>query len=260
MRPWHLTIASRTRLTLFPDPEQRRAVLEKLMELLGEELALFCLVDDHLHCVLVCDETVLQRRTRALTRSIRCLAPVELGSTHVSPVNGRRHMESLVAYLLHQPVKHGLRVHPALWEGGCFPDLVGARLLPGFGKRLPDALPRWDQRALLGAVGLPSGDLSPLSLEELRSLGARRLLEASAAAAGADPALRGRRMPEVRARRAACRLAREAGMSLSEIAWLLEVTPRAVRRMADHPGTPGLTTAVRMRLALEERVAASARR
>jgi hypothetical protein len=37
-----------------------------------------------------------------------------------------------VTYLLKQPVKHGLDVHPALWTGSCFLDLIGARLIPGF--------------------------------------------------------------------------------------------------------------------------------
>jgi hypothetical protein len=67
----------------------------------------------------------------------------------VKPVEDRDHYERLVRYLLVQPSKHELPVHPALWEGPCFLDPVGARLIDGFDRqRLVQVLPRstrWDR-------------------------------------------------------------------------------------------------------------------
>jgi hypothetical protein len=254
MRPWHLTISSVSRLALFPEPHQRRRALWKLAEVLGEVLALFCIVDDHLHVVVVCDSDVLGARVRALTRVVRALAAVEVNPTHVRRVEGRRHMQTLLDYLLRQPGKHELPGHPALWEGSCLPDLLGARRLPGLRSRLAEALPRATQADILHAAGLSTAPLIPVALDELRTLGASRLLHAAAAAAVADPQLRGKHKAEAEARRAACHLARAARIPLPELAWQLGVTSRATRRMAGHPAGRSLATTVRLRLALEERV------
>ncbi len=35
-------------------------------------------------------------------------------------------MSNVFGYLLRQPSHHDLQVHPALWTGSCFLDLVGA--------------------------------------------------------------------------------------------------------------------------------------
>lgn len=260
MRPWHLNISSVSRLPLFPGPEHTRAAVWKLVDILGDDLALFCVVDDHLHAVIVCGEPRLQTRVRALTRSVRALAAVEVNPTHVRRVEGRKHMLTLLDYVLRQPSKHDLPGHPALWEGGCLPDLVGARYLPGLSLRIVEALPRASQADALRAVGLPESPLVPLDLDALRTLGPARLVSAAAAATGSDPQLRGKRRCEAAARRAACALAKKAGIPMSELAWLLGVTPRACRRMVAHPGVVGLEEVVLRRLALEERVAEAARR
>ncbi len=260
MRPWHLNISSVSRLALFPSPDHTREAVRKLVEILGDDLALFCVVDDHLHVVLVCDERTLQPRVRALTRSVRALAAVEVNPTHVRRVEGRKHMQTLLDYVLRQPSKHDLLVHPALWEGGCLPDLVGARRLPGLRLRIMEALPRATQADALCAVGLPEARLEPMDLHTVRTLGPARLLSAAAAATCSDPRLRSKRRGAADARRAACSLAKKAGITMSELAWQLGVTPRACRRMVAHPGAQGLEEVVLRRLALEERVAVATRR
>jgi REP element-mobilizing transposase RayT len=260
MQPWHLCISSVSRLTLFPGHELLRRALWKLVEILGRELALFCIVDDHVHAVVVCDEETLGLRVRALTRATRSLTAVEVNPTHVRRVDGRRHMQHLLDYILQQPEKHSLPVHPALWEGSCLPDLVGARVLPGLQVRIMDALPRATQADALEAAGLRREGLKPLGLDDIRTLGPARLLAAAASATAADPALRGKFHRESSARRAACRLAKEAGIPMSELAWQLGMTTRACRRMAAHPGVEGLGEVVARRLALEQRVAEVASR
>jgi REP element-mobilizing transposase RayT len=254
MQPWHLTISSTQRLTLFPSPAQLRSALHALVRVLGDELALFCIVDDHLHCVLVCDAATVEHRRRALTHSVRVHAAVEVSSTHVRPIESRAHMERVFAYLLRQPAKHGLPVHPALWEGGCFLDLVGARSLPGLHLRIGEALPRATQADAFAAVGLPARSLEPMPLERVRAIGAQRLIDAATASAAAEPGLRGHGARAVAARRAACRLARQARIPKSELAWLLGITPRAVDRLAAHPAGEPIALSTLRRLALEERV------
>ncbi len=252
--PWHLNISSVSRHPLFPGAERTRDALFMLVAVFGQETAEFCIVDDHLHIVLVCDEATIERRRRALTRCVRRLAAVEVNPTHVVRIDSRRHMQTVFAYVLRQPAKHGLPVHPALWEGGCFPDLAGARSLPGLQLRIMEALPRATLRDAFEAVGLPTGHLEPASLTEARAMGAQRIITAATAACAASPGLRGLGHREATARRAACRLARTAGVPKSELAWLLAVTPRAVNRMAAHPDGARLVPCVLMRLALEERV------
>ena len=260
MRPWHLNISSNTRLTLFPEPGHMRMALGRMVAVLGKDMALFCIVDDHLHTIIVCDELILQRRMRGLTRSMRNLAAVEVNPTYCKPVAGRRHMENLFSYILTQTGKHQLPVHPALWQGGCFVDLVGARHLPGLTLRAREALPRASQATAFEAVGLPTHRLDPMEAEQVRSLGAARLLAAAAAASGADPKLGGNYRPEVIARRSACHLAKTSGIPLTELSWQLGVTQRATARMALHPDGEHFAQYVRTHLALEERVRASPQR
>ncbi len=254
MQPWHLSVSSISRHPLFPEPEHTRRAVHMLVDTMGRDIAEFCIVDDHLHAVVVCDEVTLERRRRALTRCVRNLAAVEINPTHVTRINDRRHMQSVFTYVLRQPAKHGLPAHPALWEGGCFPDLAGARLLPGPRLRIMEALPRATLGDAFEAVGLPAVSLQPVTLPEARAMGAKRIIAAATDACAAQPGLRGHGRREAAARRAACRLARQARVPKSELAWLLGVTQRAVNRMAAHPAGEALVPVVLMRLALEERV------
>jgi REP element-mobilizing transposase RayT len=260
MRPWHLTISSVSRLALFPTVELLRRALWKLVEILGDHLVIFCVVDDHVHVVIFCDEEVLASRVRALTYSVRTLAAAEVNATHVTPVESRRHMLTLLGYVLGQPAKHGLPVHPALWEGSCLVDLVGARLLPGLQLRIMEALPRATQQDALEAAGLGREPLEFVDRNTLRSLGPARLMAAAAAATATDPRLGSKGRRETDARRATCHLAKDAGIPMSEIAWHLDITSRACRRLLTQPRDADLCEAVRRRLALEERVIAATRR
>jgi hypothetical protein len=258
MPVWHLTLATDLRLPLLADPFQPREALLRLVEVTREELALFCIVDDHLHAVLMCERDVFERRRRAITRIFRVLSPREVAPSRVRRILDRDHMDSVFEYVLLQPSRHKLPVHPALWEGGCLLDLVDARRLPGLKLRLREVMPRITESDILRVVGLGGAPLVPMDLEGIRRLGARRLLDAAAATLAVDPSLKGHGRREAAARRLACRVGRQAGLPRSELAWMLGAHTRSVTRMRSFSAERDDAPALLRRLALEERIAAAA--
>ena len=221
MHIWHLTYASDGRNPLFPDEVACRKAVRVLGRVAGTSTVLFSIVDDHLHLVLWCDRQRRGRLARALVQALRQVAPVPVEPARVRAVENRSHMKWLVDYLLSQTIHHGIPSHPALWSGSCFPDLIGARLVPGLKLQLRKALPRFRMRDIYRAVG---------------------------------PTLSGKSAPVVQARRAAAQLANQAGMGIADVAWALDIAPRSVRRLHGPRVDAGTAKVVRMRLALENAV------
>jgi len=188
----------------------------------------------------------------SVLRGLRAVATTHVEPARLRGVESRRHLQWLVRYVLGQAGHHDLPGHPALWSGSCFQDLVGARAVLRL--RLGEVLPRLRLRTAYEAVGLPTREIELAGDETVRRCGAGRLVAAAAAAQAVDPALPGRVDAVVRARRAACALAREVGLSTVDLAWALGVSPRAVRRAAVKGADGGLLATVRRRLALEESV------
>jgi REP element-mobilizing transposase RayT len=260
MKLWHLTLAARTRHSLFPDEALRLEALRRLVRICGPELVLFALVDDHLHWIVLCDERRRGYIARSVSYSIQALCKVDTKPVHAEVVHGRNHLVSLRGYLLRQPAKHGLAEHPALWTGGAFPDLVGARWQPGLRLRLGDVLPRCVPRDLFEDVGLPGAVLEPVANDELRAAGPRVIARSAAAACGAPRELSGLNKPVVMARRVTCWMGKNAGMPTRELAWALGIHPGAARKLTGVAAPPEALRATRVRLALEWHVArASAR-
>lgn len=235
MSYWHITIASRGRLVLARDVTAVRALVRAIARSGGERLVLFALVDDHLH--LLVEEEGEGRPAllaRDFARVVRRLAPgVELAPTDVRRVESRAHLLRLVGYLLGQPRKHGLAVHPAVWEGGCFVDLIGARHLPGFDRgALGRALPRLRLRELLDHVELPQEPIAPATPADALQLGVARLLEAAAGAFALPPGLFGADRATVEARAVAIQAALAAGFRPAGILPLVSVGERELRRLA----------------------------
>jgi REP element-mobilizing transposase RayT len=254
---WHLTLAARTRHTLFPDEALRLEALRRLVRICGAELVVFCIVDDHLHWVVRCDERRRVVIARAVRRSMQALSGVETKPVHAEPIDGRRHMETVRRYVLIQTVKHELGVHPALWTGGCFPDLVGARWLPELRLQLFEVLPRSGPWDLCRDIGLPPQRFEPATLPQLRELGPSALVEAAAAACGAPLSLRGKSRPVATARRVACWLGREAEIPSRKLAHALDIHPGAARKLLAKPPPREAVQATLVRIALEAQVAAS---
>ena len=153
---WHATIASVGRTRLFGTVTQLRAAVRALAATAGPRLLLFCVADEHIHKVLEASAT---ERGTVLSAVSRRLARLDgsgpLQRAWSRPVEERSHLASLVEYLAKQPSHHRLGTSDLLWDGSCVPDLLGARVLPGYDRRaLRAALPRWRATDLLRALGI----------------------------------------------------------------------------------------------------------
>jgi hypothetical protein len=202
------------------DPVGRLAAIRALLRV-DVEVLLFSVVDTHVHAVLHgADRWSRAAVSRALSVAVACRGEPAVAK----PVVGRSHLQSLVRYLLVQPAHHGLELPVARYEGSCFFDLIGARLLDGFDPGAIRAhLPRLRDRDLLGIVGLDA--LEPLGVD------GQALPALVAAARGVYGAVgRGRPAHEVAARMLAAQAARRAGFDLEAISVALATSPRTVRR------------------------------
>ena len=250
----HLTLAADGRQALFPSEAERRLAVRTLARVGGASIVLFSVVDEHVHVVANLEPEGEGRLARALLLALRPLTSVSLDPARVRPVEGRSHLERLVRYVLQQPVHHGIPTHPALWTGSCFPDLVGARILPGFQATLAEFLPRLPQAALFGAVGLSVTDGRPTPTDTLRHLGATRIRDAATAVLAVGPDLEGRADDVVAVQAATCLLAQEAGIARREVASAIGVPLRTAQRRVHHVVPAEILDAVRVHLALEEAV------
>ena len=257
MRTYHLTFVAKGRQPPFPGEVARRAAVRALIRVGGAWIVLFCLVDDHVHVVVLCEPADVRRIARSLHMTLTPRASVPLLDAHVEPVEKRSHMEWLVRYVVGQVDHHALHAHPALWSGSCFADLVGARVLPGWRANIDEALPRHTVADALKAAGLDLRALEPIRDAGLRELGVRRIVSAAADAVGADPALPGRTAEVVEARRVAITLARGVDFDRAEIAHALGLTVHGVAKLARTPASPECVAAARVRLGIEVAVAAT---
>jgi hypothetical protein len=254
MHTWHLTFATDGRNPMFPDESVSRKAVRALGRVAGTSAALFNIVDEHIHLVLWCDRHRCGRLAQALLRAVRPLASAPVDPARIRSVETRAHMKRLVDYVLSQTLHHEIPVHPALWSGSCFPDLIGARLIPGLALQLGKALPRYRIRDLYQAVGLTEGPLAPLPLEAVRSAGIARLVSATSAALAVGPALIGRTAPVVHARRVSAQLAHQSEIAIAEVAWALDLTSRSAYRLLLPKVDAATIKAVRLRLALENAI------
>jgi hypothetical protein len=255
----HVTIATVGRLALARDETERRTLVRALASVATRRLLGFGFADDHLHF------SARARHPRHLARDVRrrvaaALPSVQLQTPHLQPIESRAHLERVVTYQLRQTAKHDVAstASAALWTGSCFLDLVGARLLPGFDASLLQAeLPRLRARLLFGAVGLAPVPLEPASNDTLRRAGAARLVTLAAAVYAVGPALVGRGRLVVAARALAVQVANRCGLPASEVRLLLGVNQSTTWRLTQRPTDPRAARALRLRLTLEQRVAAS---
>ena len=215
---------------------------------------LFCIVDEHVHVVVLCDRRRCGYLARALKLALAAIAVVPLQPVYTGIIHGRNHMEKTHRYVLQQPAHHNLAGHPALWSGSCFLDLSGARCIPGLQLRLHDVLPRVTLEKSFEHLCLAASPLRPASPDEIRALGSKALVTAAASACAAAPELQGRQAETARARRAACVLARASGIPMTEMSWALEIHPGSARKLAGQDVAPEVLDAVCTFLALQKSV------
>lgn len=257
MEYWHLTFPSNGRHPLFPDEPMRREAIWAMARVIGGEVVLFCITDDHLHVVIRCGPGRLKGIKIGLFRSLTALAATPVEPAHTRRVETRSHMQWLVKYHIEQVIKHNIDVHPALWSGSCFQDLAGARRVEGLQPRLWETLPRLSLNEVCQMAGLPRGRITPASDEQIRRAGAARLVSAAGEALAVEPQLQGKTKWITQARRAAVQVGAQAGISRDELAWALDMVPRSVGRLSRPSAEEGLLRAVRIRLSLEDMVAGS---
>ncbi len=178
---------------------------------------------------------------------------VPLDRARIRRVTDRRHLETLVPYVLCQTHKHGIDCHPARWPSSCFQDLIGARILPGFD---PDTLfrllPRWNRATIWDAVGLvpPPPPIEAMSLEELCQA-ARSAINPGAA----DNSRSGRD-----ANAATLQIAAGLGYGRVEMRRATRLPETTIRRLLRRPIDPRLHRALQQQIRLHRAVAALARR
>lgn len=252
MEIWHLTFAARGRWPLFDGEGARRAAVRLLAERAGACTVLFSVADDHLHDVIACSRACTGRVARGLLLGLRALASTGIDPAYIRPVRTRSHLQWLVSYLLGQTEKHRLPVHPALWSGSCFADLVGARFVEGLDLQIRAALPRFRRADAYRSVGLRPQGVPPADPLLVHRLGAHRLADAAAAAVCADPTYRTRRPSTTLARRITAQLAAEAWLPVYRVARAVDVSPSRVRRLRREPVDPRALLATRLQLALTD--------
>ncbi len=250
MRTWHMTFVDALRSTFFPGEHALLTALRALSRVAGRRTVMFSVVDDHIHLLLMASEGEHRRLGRACLLAFRSISQVPIQPPHVRPVEGRAHMTNLVKYLLLQPRKHGLAVHPALWSGSCFTDLVGGRLLPGLELCILDAHPRFRRRDATDALDLPWSSCQPAQPELLYQWGATSLYRAALAALALPPDQSGKGRLLTRARRAAIHLGRGVGLTNQQLAHATKLPLRSVQRHWHSPPEPELIRAASVRLSL----------
>ena len=258
MATWQFTLSATGRTSLFPSEASRHAAVRALVRTAAPHLTLFCVLDGAVHLVLHCDVAQAGRIARAVLLGMRSLCAAPIASGPRSPVADDEHLAWLLERMLGMPRREGIPVHPALWAGSCFVDLVGARALGSPPLALAGLLPGFLPAAAHRAVGLDPAPLVPFDDRQLLLAGPGRLLAASAAALAADPGYSGRAAPVVAARLAVAHLGAASGLPTRPLADALGLTTHGIRRLQRLPPEPEALQAVRLRLALEERIARQA--
>lgn len=243
---WHLTLATDGRTPLSSDPTRAIALARATIRTLAPWL--FSIVDDHAHALAAGDRAAVGKMASGWSRALAALGVPPLAAVRIRPIDDRRHLESLLGYLVRQADHHGIGWSP-LGPGSCLPDVVGARRIGFDPTPLAQALPRVDvPRAALVAAGLPAA----LPSVDLREVGAAQVWAAGLTVIGRAEA-RGRASDEVALRTAIRHL--DLPQDAREHAG---VPARTWQRLAHVAPDPALMDAIRRRVALERAVAEAA--
>jgi hypothetical protein len=244
-------------LPFFTSEAAYREAVRRLATL-KHSIALFCLVAEHLHQVAVTSGEPGAAVSKATKRALNSVVETPFSKdTDIRTVSDRKYVLNLLRYDLGQPKKHKMPGHPAVWEGSCFLDLVGARRIRGLEPCIATLLPSFNVVDAYVHVGLPRNEIQPASAEQMLAAGLPRLVFAAAAAFAAKPTLEGNGFPEIEARCAVAKLGRWIGLHDSEIAPAIWVTVRSVRNLRRRSIDREALDAVRVRIALEDAVAAT---
>ncbi len=215
-------------------------------------LLVFRAADTHLHIVSSASRRRAGAWVGSLCTALRCRLglPVRFAPPHFEPIVDQRHLYNSFRYALRQSERHGFRLDPTM-EASNLPDLLGMRLVgQDTVARVAQLLPRIRPAELASLLGvrLPQLLQGPIATD------APHLLVDAAAAAVALPDLSGQGADAVAARRAAVALV-DSSLPTARLAGLLEVTPRAVRRLRQRSADPRLVVAIGRQLRLRAALA-----
>jgi hypothetical protein len=244
---WHLTVATRGRVPLFP--LERRLAAVRLLVRVAPRTLLFEVADDHLHLAVKADRRAAGGIASGMARALAAFGAAPLQPVHFKEIDGRSHLERLIPYFVRQGEHHGLQ-REALDAGSVFADLIGARVLPGFDLGLLHGeLPRLDLRAeALDALEYGFRAIAPAPSELIRELGADAVWKSAIAAAALDRA--DGVGPEMHALRVAwVKLANDVGWNAQDARETARIATRTWFRLVGGPPQPALEGAIRTRIA-----------
>jgi hypothetical protein len=244
----HLTVRSDGSQAILGEVDARLEAVRRVTAHLGCSTLFFSVADTHWHSLNAVPVDRLGVVRRDLEAVFRHLDQGSFERPHFKPVENIGHLLSCFNYVLGNREKHDLPGDPHADPGSCAPDLLGARILPGFDPQAWRAhLPRFEPRDLFSRVGLRP--VEQASNDVIRERGAVRLVEAAAAAV-ARPALRGNTPEVVAARVAVVRIGLNAGFAPSELAYALEVRRQGIPERR-HLEAPELEVVVRKRVSFD---------
>jgi len=235
----HIRLRLEDDRVIAPGPENRRVVTRVVLaQARREHLLAFRLVDTHLHIEVGCGREAAGRLAQRIEGSLRKRLELRFVPAYVKLIQDQQHLNNTFRYVLDQERHHGLDTDP-FHDGSNLPDLLGLRVLGQFtAENVRALLPRITRRDLLGYLGLPDLDGSPIRYDHL---------EPAAAAAAGLGELRGSTSEVVAARSAAVRVAGDE-IPLGHLAGLLDVSIRTVQRIRSLPVDERLVVAVRRQL------------
>jgi len=217
----------------------------------GGVLAFRC-ADTHVHALVVTDRRTAGRYAHDAECSLRfgLDLPVPFDRAHIEPIRDQAHLRNTLFYCLGQHRRHGLASDP-LHDGSNLLELLGLRVDGGSCREtLSRVLPRVRRsdlvRALAEEAGVPLSALDPTA--PAARAGLAHLAEAAASAV---------RVPQLGGRGAAVRSGRVAATHVAfrwvggaEVARLLGVTPRTVRKLRHEQPDPEIVLATLRQLHL----------
>jgi hypothetical protein len=229
---------------LAPSSGTRRRLARSMLAL-GRDFGLLCAraVDTHLHHITLGNEPSARELSRRLALSLgRMLGhPVSFLPPRIKPIRDQWHLVAAFKYVIGQERHHAVSLDP-FHDASTLPDLLGMRVLaPWLADRVAAYLPRLRVGDLWSELELAKVDLEREPLQ-------RRFLADAASAAFGLETLRSKTPDAVLARRAAIRLVGER-LATAELAELLLVDQRSVRRLRGSDADPRHIRAIRLQLA-----------
>jgi hypothetical protein len=228
---------------LVRDAAERRAYADTVLRI-GKEAGLFCfgLPDNHSHVGIECDRATAGRFAQRLGTALRkrLQLPVPFAPARLREIRDQGHLTNAFGYIAAQAQHHGIDADPWL-EATVIPDLLGLRVVGSYVlTRVRALLPRLRREHLLAKLGVARLDRGH-DLTDLAD---------AAAAIIAQSKLAGRTVRVRRARHAAIAVARGEGATTAQIAELLGVSRRSVRRLLGKGPRAAYVRAIGLQLGL----------